>query len=111
VRLLFSLSFPRSIELTRECQFVTEENAYFKNDKTRDMDRHIGDIYSYITDKEIEIGAFPPPSPSFVAADGPSSACATLQAAQAGGSDQESWKHTRRTGLVSLEQVVLGTLA
>ncbi|GAA6050088.1 hypothetical protein NBRC10513_001384 [Rhodotorula toruloides] len=36
-------------------QFVTEMQAYFKNDKCRDMDRHLGDLQSFISDKEIEI--------------------------------------------------------
>ncbi|CDR44185.1 RHTO0S09e00958g1_1 [Rhodotorula toruloides] len=36
-------------------QFVTEMQAYFKNEKCRDMDRHLGDLQSFISDKEIEI--------------------------------------------------------
>ncbi|GAA5820731.1 hypothetical protein JCM3770_005267 [Rhodotorula araucariae] len=36
-------------------QFVTEQQAYFKNDKCRDLDRHIGDVQCFISDKEIEI--------------------------------------------------------
>ncbi|BGP33912.1 hypothetical protein JCM10296v2_005721 [Rhodotorula toruloides] len=30
-------------------QFVTEMQAYFKNDKCRDMDRHLGDLQSFIS--------------------------------------------------------------
>ncbi|BGP41924.1 hypothetical protein JCM10449v2_005921 [Rhodotorula kratochvilovae] len=36
-------------------QFVTEQQAYFKNDKCRDLDRHLGDLQCFISDKEIEI--------------------------------------------------------
>ncbi|ORY59033.1 muts domain V-domain-containing protein [Leucosporidium creatinivorum] len=36
-------------------QFVTEQFAYFKSDKCTDLDRHLGDIHSFILDKEIEI--------------------------------------------------------
>ncbi|KAK4699437.1 DNA mismatch repair protein MSH5, partial [Phenoliferia sp. Uapishka_3] len=36
-------------------QFVTEEFAYYKSDKCRDLDEHLGDIHSFISDKEIEI--------------------------------------------------------
>lgn len=62
-------------------QFMTEQSAYFKSDKCRDLDQHLGDIHSFITgnsfslasylcphlsswqspwlpDKEIEIGSF-----------------------------------------------------
>lgn len=30
-------------------QFVTEEYAYFKSDKCRDLDRHLGDLHSFIS--------------------------------------------------------------
>ncbi|KAG0658910.1 MutS protein msh5 [Rhodotorula mucilaginosa] len=36
-------------------QFLTENQAYFKNEKCRDMDRHLGDLQCFIADKEIEI--------------------------------------------------------
>ncbi|GAA5919798.1 hypothetical protein JCM6882_003420 [Rhodosporidiobolus microsporus] len=36
-------------------QFITESRAYFKSDKCYDLDKHIGDVSSFITDKEIEI--------------------------------------------------------
>ncbi|KWU42860.1 hypothetical protein RHOSPDRAFT_35589 [Rhodotorula sp. JG-1b] len=36
-------------------QFMTENQAYFKNEKCRDMDRHLGDLQCFIADKEIEI--------------------------------------------------------
>ncbi|GAA5854993.1 hypothetical protein JCM9279_005715 [Rhodotorula babjevae] len=36
-------------------QFVTEQQAYFKSAKCRDLDRHIGDLQCFISDKEIEI--------------------------------------------------------
>jgi hypothetical protein len=29
-------------------QFVTEQFAYFKSDKCRDLDHHLGDIHSFI---------------------------------------------------------------
>ncbi|GAA5920451.1 hypothetical protein JCM1841_004561 [Sporobolomyces salmonicolor] len=31
-----------------EFQFVSEKSAYFKNDKCRDLDRHLGDLQSFI---------------------------------------------------------------
>ena len=52
VRLLVPAPFSL---LTSIVQFATEESIYFKNDKTRDLDRHMGDIHSYVADKEIEI--------------------------------------------------------
>lgn len=30
-------------------QFVTEHQAYFKSDKCRDLDRHIGDLQSFVS--------------------------------------------------------------
>lgn len=60
---------------------MTEESAYYKSDKCRDLDEHLGDVHSFITgepfclqggstpiadhlaDKEIEIRA-PPPRPT-----------------------------------------------
>ncbi|GAA6004146.1 hypothetical protein JCM10207_002453 [Rhodosporidiobolus poonsookiae] len=42
-------------EVGWDFQFVTEMNAYFKNDKCYDLDKHVGDLNSFITDKEIEI--------------------------------------------------------
>ncbi|GAA5864913.1 hypothetical protein JCM3774_004270 [Rhodotorula dairenensis] len=36
-------------------QFITESQAYFKNEKCRDMDRHLGDLQCFIADKEIDI--------------------------------------------------------
>ncbi|GAA5933957.1 hypothetical protein JCM10213_008486 [Rhodosporidiobolus nylandii] len=42
-------------EVGWDFQFVTEMRAYFKNDKCCDMDRHLGDLHSFVADKEIEI--------------------------------------------------------
>ncbi|GJN92911.1 hypothetical protein Rhopal_005953-T1 [Rhodotorula paludigena] len=42
-------------EIGWDFQFVTEHQAYFKSDKCRDLDRHIGDLQSFVSDKEIEI--------------------------------------------------------
>ncbi|KAL8291262.1 hypothetical protein RQP46_002240 [Phenoliferia psychrophenolica] len=36
-------------------QFATEQSAYYKSDKCRDLDEHLGDLRSFISDKEIEI--------------------------------------------------------
>jgi len=38
-----------------ERMFTTEEQVYFKNNETREMDDHFGDIYGIISDREIEI--------------------------------------------------------
>ncbi|GAA6016434.1 hypothetical protein JCM11491_002410 [Sporobolomyces phaffii] len=38
-----------------EFQFESEHCAYYKNDQCRDLDRHIGDLQSLVSDKEIEI--------------------------------------------------------
>lgn len=35
--------------------FATEEQVYFKNSETREMDEHFGDVYGIIADREIEI--------------------------------------------------------
>jgi len=35
--------------------FATEEQVYFKNSETREMDDHFGDVYGIISDREIEI--------------------------------------------------------
>ncbi|TFY80471.1 hypothetical protein EWM64_g3537 [Hericium alpestre] len=36
-------------------QFSSEEHVYFKSEKMHDLDRHIGDIYTSIVDRELEI--------------------------------------------------------
>ncbi|GAA6016452.1 hypothetical protein JCM11491_002419 [Sporobolomyces phaffii] len=41
-----------------EFQFESEHCAYYKNDQCRDLDRHIGDLQSLVSDKEIEIGGY-----------------------------------------------------
>ncbi|CAN9407683.1 unnamed protein product [Alternaria alternata] len=38
-----------------ERMFSTEEQVYFKNSETREMDDHFGDVYGIISDREIEI--------------------------------------------------------
>ncbi|RAR08460.1 DNA mismatch repair protein MutS [Stemphylium lycopersici] len=38
-----------------ERMFATEEQVYFKNSETREMDEHFGDVYGIISDREIEI--------------------------------------------------------
>ena len=38
-----------------ERMFATEEQVYFKNSETREMDYHFGDVYGIISDREIEI--------------------------------------------------------
>ncbi|KAG9186743.1 hypothetical protein G6011_09851 [Alternaria panax] len=38
-----------------ERMFATEEQVYFKNSETREMDDHFGDVYGIISDREIEI--------------------------------------------------------
>jgi DNA mismatch repair protein MSH5 len=38
-----------------ERMFATEEQIYFKNSETREMDDHFGDVYGIISDREIEI--------------------------------------------------------
>ncbi|RCH88492.1 MutS protein msh5 [Rhizopus azygosporus] len=38
-----------------ELQFTTADSLYYKNERTKELDRTIGDIHSMITDKEIEI--------------------------------------------------------
>jgi DNA mismatch repair protein MSH5 len=38
-----------------ERMFATEEQIYFKNSETREMDDHFGDVYGTISDREIEI--------------------------------------------------------
>ncbi|KAI7898974.1 muts domain V-domain-containing protein [Cokeromyces recurvatus] len=38
-----------------ELQFTTLDNLYYKNDKTKELDKTIGDIHALTTDKEIEI--------------------------------------------------------
>ncbi|KAI8373882.1 muts domain V-domain-containing protein [Blakeslea trispora] len=38
-----------------QLQFTTSDNLYYKNDRTKELDQHLGDIHSMITDKEIEI--------------------------------------------------------
>ncbi|CAO3701803.1 unnamed protein product [Rhizopus microsporus] len=38
-----------------ELQFTTADSLYYKNERTKQLDRTIGDIHSMITDKEIEI--------------------------------------------------------
>ncbi|KAF1835488.1 hypothetical protein BDW02DRAFT_495713 [Decorospora gaudefroyi] len=38
-----------------ERMFTTEEQIYFKSSETREMDDHFGDVYSIISDREIEI--------------------------------------------------------
>lgn len=43
------------LEYPWERMFATEEQVYFKNSETREMDEHFGDIYGIISDREIEI--------------------------------------------------------
>ncbi|GAA5937745.1 MutS family protein MSH5 [Sporobolomyces koalae] len=38
-----------------EFQFEGDNSAYFKNDRCRDLDLHVGDLQSLVVDKEIEI--------------------------------------------------------
>ncbi|RMZ69201.1 dna mismatch repair msh5 [Pyrenophora seminiperda CCB06] len=38
-----------------ERMFTTEEQVYFKNSETREMDDHFGDVYGIISDREVEI--------------------------------------------------------
>ncbi|CEG82159.1 hypothetical protein RMATCC62417_16274 [Rhizopus microsporus] len=38
-----------------ELQFMTADSLYYKNERTKELDRTIGDIHSMIADKEIEI--------------------------------------------------------
>nr|WJN24924.1 DNA mismatch repair protein [Tranzscheliella williamsii] len=40
---------------TLEHQFSSESSVYFKNARMIDMDRHLGDLASFIVDREIEI--------------------------------------------------------
>ncbi|KAL6169067.1 hypothetical protein ACJQWK_05427 [Exserohilum turcicum] len=44
-----------SLDRPWERMFVTEEQVYFKNSETREMDDHFGDVYGIISDREIEI--------------------------------------------------------
>jgi len=44
-----------SLDNPWERMFTTEDQAYFKNSETREMDDHFGDIYGIISDREIEI--------------------------------------------------------
>ncbi|BGP56954.1 hypothetical protein JCM8202v2_004590 [Rhodotorula sphaerocarpa] len=46
----------RFAELGWDFQFNTEAQAYFKNEKCRDLDSYVGDLQCFISDKEIEIG-------------------------------------------------------
>ncbi|KAK8216575.1 muts domain V-domain-containing protein [Phyllosticta capitalensis] len=43
------------IEEPWERMFTSEQTAYFKNDKMREMDQHFGDVHGLICDREIEI--------------------------------------------------------
>ena len=36
-------------------QFSTEISVYFKNQEMDDLDTHIGDLYGYILDREVEV--------------------------------------------------------
>jgi DNA mismatch repair protein MSH5 len=36
-------------------QFSTEISVYFKNQEMHDLDTHIGDLYGYILDREVEL--------------------------------------------------------
>ncbi|EUC27440.1 hypothetical protein COCCADRAFT_9965 [Bipolaris zeicola 26-R-13] len=44
-----------SLDHPWERMFATEEQVYFKNSETREMDEHFGDVYGIIADREIEI--------------------------------------------------------
>jgi DNA mismatch repair protein MSH5 len=44
-----------SLDHPWERMFATEEQVYFKNSETREMDEHFGDVYGIISDREIEI--------------------------------------------------------
>ncbi|KAJ5058840.1 muts domain V-domain-containing protein [Bipolaris maydis] len=44
-----------SLDHPWERMFATEDQIYFKNSETREMDEHFGDVYGIIADREIEI--------------------------------------------------------
>ncbi|KAF5851469.1 hypothetical protein GGP41_004289 [Bipolaris sorokiniana] len=44
-----------SLDHPWERMFATEEQVYFKNSETREMDEHFGDVYGIIADREIEL--------------------------------------------------------
>lgn len=41
--------------MVNKCQFATDSNAYYKNDRMYELDGTLGDLHSNISDREIEI--------------------------------------------------------